>query len=884
MLENPAAPPTRSDFAFRAAHGRSALRATALAAAVFCALCAALPLHAQAARQSQAQSATPAPDSSEIPTDPRALYQALDALRPDSDNVYEVKNLRLRRDVISITLTDGKLAFFQPIGGRITGAVFTGRGHIIATPRDSGERRSLAEFLGVPILDQPFSSAYFRFTDGTADELQQKLDDSEAEESTDSQFTASWESTVRDFSSWHSLRILEDLLAVKTTGYFYAAFGGAPAGPFEALVDARRSEQVLIGQPRTVKDENFFDVWASFPATPDSAGDASTASPVASPPVGTPSGSPPESPPVPFIPLNYQVDTSIAGDLSLAGATTLHLKTIRPGERVVPLEISRNLAVDQVSLAGGAPLVFFQNEDLSRREVQRRGNNSLLVVLPAVAQSGQEFQILVKYHGSVIADAGNGVEFVGEHDDWYAHTGGLVAFVPFDLTFRWPRRFTLVATGTKIDSSENAETKSAHFRSEVPFAVAGFNLGEYKSEIIGSRPVIEIFANPALETAIAARLHVDGHLPVPPFPGAIGGQTTNQADRVYSSPAPSPADAIKQLGFQISDSIRFFEKLNGPFPFTHLDVSQIPGSFGQGWPGLVYLSTYAFLPPEAQEEAGLSQRAQRTARELFPFHEVAHQWWGNLTTAGSYRDGWMQEAMANYLALLYADHKDPNQHRMADWLNHFRAMLETKHAGDTIAPEQAGPLTLGFRLTSSKSPGAYETVIYDKGAWVMRMLDAMLRDPNAPDPDARFRALLLTTLTDYRFRPITTLDFQHEVEKQMTPAMDLDGTKSMAWFFDEWVQNTGIPHYHVDFKVAPRGKDFLVTGILFQSETDDTFSTLVPLYGARGAGKSQPLGVVTTLGAETRFRFVVRDRPNRILIDPQLTVLCVVDSASSRLQ
>ena len=114
--------------------------------------------------------------------------------------------------------------------------------------------------------------------------------------------------------------------------------------------------------------------------------------------------------------------------------------------------------------------------------------------------------------------------------------------------------------------------------------------------------------------------------------------------------------------------------------------------------------------------------------------------------------------------------------------------------------------------------------------------------------------------------------------------MDLDGTKSMAWFFDEWVQNTGIPHYHVDFKVAPRGKDFLVTGILFQTETDDTFSALVPLYGAHGAGKSQPLGVVTTLGAETRFRFVVRDRPNRILIDPQLTVLCVVDSASARSQ
>ena len=48
----------------------------------------------------------------------------------------------------------------------------------------------------------------------------------------------------------------------------------------------------------------------------------------------------------------------------------------------------------------------------------------------------------------------------------------------------------------------------------------------------------------------------------------------------------------------VLDSIHFYEKLNGAFPFDHLDVAQIPGSFGQGWPGLVYLSTLAFLPAE----------------------------------------------------------------------------------------------------------------------------------------------------------------------------------------------------------------------------------------------------------------------------------------------
>ena len=86
-----------------------------------------------------------------------------------------MKDLTLRRDVVSFTFTEGKLAFLEPLGGQITGAVFSGRGHVIATPRERGERRSLAQFIGVPILDQPFSDAYMRFSDDTAGELQRQL-------------------------------------------------------------------------------------------------------------------------------------------------------------------------------------------------------------------------------------------------------------------------------------------------------------------------------------------------------------------------------------------------------------------------------------------------------------------------------------------------------------------------------------------------------------------------------------------------------------------------------------------------------------------------------------------------------------------------------------
>lgn len=145
--------------------------------------------------------------------DPRALYQALNELRPNGAQVYTVHELNLRRDVISLTLIDGKIAFLPSIGGQVTGAVFTGHGHILATPRDPGERRSLSQFVGVPILDQSFSRLYLRFTDDTASEIQEQLKSDGGKESVDSQFAESWNSALASLAPAQSLRIMLDMLS-----------------------------------------------------------------------------------------------------------------------------------------------------------------------------------------------------------------------------------------------------------------------------------------------------------------------------------------------------------------------------------------------------------------------------------------------------------------------------------------------------------------------------------------------------------------------------------------------------------------------------------------------------------------------------------------------
>ncbi|HKN60955.1 MAG TPA: M1 family aminopeptidase [Candidatus Acidoferrales bacterium] len=794
------------------------------------------------------------PPAQAIPADPRALYQALNALRPDPVRVYSVRSLSLRRDVINLTFDEGKLAFLQPLGGRITGVVFAGRGHAIATPHDAGERRSLAQFVGVPILDQTFSRAYLRFDDATAEEIEKDLQNAGDAVTNDPDFTANWETLFASANPAHSLRVMEDWLASEPVPYFEASILSDTRGTIDMVLDGRQYEQVLFGQPRIANGVPSYDVWASFRAV-----EASSASGEG------------------FVPLDYNVDTRIADDLSLDATTTLHLKAKRGGERVVPLELSRNLAVTGIKGGNGAPLVYFQNEDLSQREIQSRGNDTLLVVLPSALPLGAEFPLEVSYHGSVISDAGNGVQYVGEHQTWYAHVGRMGHFAPFRLSFRWPKRFSLIATGRKIESHDDGEFETGRWSSDVPFAVAGFNLGDYETETVGNgHPNVELYANRQLEGAILDRLQRHQlQIPISPEqshrPGFAGSIPPN------SQPPPNPAAVLKNLGGEVLDSIHFFESLNGPFPFSDLKISQIPGSVGQGWPGLVYLSTLAFLPPEAEERAGIGQQTQALAREVMPFHEVAHQWWGNVTAAATYRDVWIQEGMANYLSLMYADEQRPPGRRMAVWLERYRSELTSKAPATGETVEESGPLTLGYRLESSKNSGAYETVIYGKGMWVMHMIREMLRDPADKDPDARFHDLLHSILAQYRFKPMSTAEFQRAVEQHMTPAMDLDGNHSMNWFFGEWVNATGIPRFRVQFDVKPRGNEFLVSGKLEQAGVDDVFTAPVPLYASRAGEKPQKLGVVITTGPETRFHFVSRFRPTHLAIDPHLTLLCRTD-------
>jgi hypothetical protein len=784
----------------------------------------------------------------------REIYDQLNALRVDPATLYEIEpvnRIQLRRGEVLLSFEQGKLAFLQLFEGRATGAVFYGRGHILAAPRDPVEKQQMALFLGAPVLDQDFSSACLRFTDDTAADLLRQFLASQVSPQPDSSFAARWDTLLAMLNTGQSLRVLLDSLSQNPKPYFFGAIDGITTGPFDLVLDPLRRESLLLGQPKKNADRSFYDVWASYN------------------PPGT------AAPAVPFRALRYSIDTSILANNSLEAKTEVRFRAETGGERWLPLQLSHLLNVDEVSGEHGKSLTFFQNEGLTLRERSTRGNDFLFVVLPTPPARGTEFTLHFRYRGNVIEDAGNAVLFVGARESWYPHFGDGADFADYELIMHWPRRLRLVATGTKLDEREDGDFRVGRWRTEKPASVAGFNLGDYAfASLAAGAHSVEVYANRMLEQALNNRLG-SSSFDAPRMPSSLGPEGQSRSTMMPSIPvAPSPADALKQLGRDIDSSIRFYENYSGQFPFQRLGVSQIPGTFGQGWPGLLYISTFSFLPPAAQQRAGLTESGQEHFTELVPFHEVAHQWWGNVVGWSSYRDQWIDEAIANYLALLFADSQKNANHSLRVWLSRYRQRLVEKLPGAEQSPSDIGALDLGTRLTSSKSPEGFEQLIYGKGSWVIHMLREMLRQPGTKDPDARFAALLHTLAGKYAYRALSSADLQREIEAVMTPAMDLDGGRSMEWFFEDWVRGTGVPHYRVEFSVHRSDKGFLVRGKLFQSGVPRSFIAPVPLY-ANAGGHSTQMGVVVAAGRETSFQFITQTTPTKITIDPRMTLLCV---------
>src|ERR1019366_7387746 len=152
-------------------------------------------------------------------------------------------------------------------------------------------------------------------------------------------------------------------------------------------------------------------------------------------------------------------------------------------------------------------------------------------------------------------------------------------------------------------------------------------------------------------------------------------------------------------------------------------------------------------------------------------HELAHQWFGDLTTTADWADIWLNEGITTYMESVQEEktrgwdaaeanwYSQQQQAMLAD-LNEKRSLVWGTYQG-------TDPIALFF-----------SGHVYPKGAQLAHQLRRLLGD-------ATFWPGMKRFLTDNAYRPVTTADYAVAMEK--TCNCDLD------WFFDQWAYGIGYP-------------------------------------------------------------------------------------------
>jgi len=820
-----------------------------------------------------------------------SLYLQLRTVGLNKSRVFRLRDVSVDRAAFHITLNDGTIAFTEDVAGRVTGAFFEGDGEILLSPPNQYERASMALFTGGAILEERFVTAYFRFNDDTFAELRPSLMPVDYAEA----FLSQWNETARNLAEGDALRLLmtfskflpvasqaEDTTTAAGSEkdddrFLHARLQGLRLGTFDLYFDSCAPEQIWAGQSKTVAGADYYDVWTSF-----SSAETNGSTEAANATVGE--GGKPDAISI----SNYQIRVAIKPPTQIDAEALMQLEARQGGQRAVVFELSRSLQITQVE-ADGRPVEFVHNPAIEGTQRARQGNDLVAIVFPQPLRTGQKVELRFLYRGEVLSEAGAGLLYVGARGTWYPNRGLVMS--DFDLEFRYPAGWTLVATGKRTDPDSSSRPydhstggspppgeQVSRWVSERPIPIAGFDLGKYERVVAHAGEVtVETYATSGVERGFP-KPTVGGVIPNMPVPGLP------RLPLVFSpSPSlpPSPARNAQMVAAASAHAIEFFSRRFGPFPYGDLKLVQMPGAVSQGWPGLIFLSSMSFLTAEEKSQLHLTP-VERTLISQVISHETAHQWWGDLVMWSGYRDQWIVEALANYSSMMVLESENPAQFHAA--MEKYKDdLLEKNKAGVRLLED--GPVTLGARLSCSQFPSGYEAISYGRGTWLFHMLRVMMRDAERTSgarvhsdgkvgqPDEPFVRVLRRIRERYQGKPITTRELLQAFEEELPPSLWYEHHKSLDWFYEGWVNGTAVPRFELHaVKYSDKPGSNTISGLILQKDAPDNLVTSVPLY-ALLAGKMVLLGRVFADGPETSFHLSASPGARKVVLDPDQTLL-----------
>ena len=210
-----------------------------------------------------------------------------------------------------------------------------------------------------------------------------------------------------------------------------------------------------------------------------------------------------------------------------------------------------------------------------------------------------------------------------------------------------------------------------------------------------------------------------------------------------------------QSGTQnVLDALQLYSNYFGEYPF----IKEKYGHVQFGWGGGMEHQTSTFVV---------------SINEGLIVHELAHQWFGDKITCGSWEDIWLNEGFATHLASFYVENKYP-----------LNRISNRKNLVNNITSSPGGSVWVDDTTNVGRIFDG--RLSYNKGSYLLYMLRWKLGD-----------AVFFKALRQYQQDPAVVYGFARTADLQRN--LEQVSGQNLNEFFKDWFRGQGYPTYKVEW-------------------------------------------------------------------------------------
>ncbi len=407
--------------------------------------------------------------------------------------------------------------------------------------------------------------------------------------------------------------------------------------------------------------------------------------------------------------------------LYISGNVTSYFTIKEPNTFQVGFYLSNDLSVDSV-FSGNNPLTFTHTAD-----------KKIMISLSMNHQAGEKDSVTIYYHGIPTEGQANGSFRKGTHGNAVPIISTLSE--PYGSSDWFPCKDDL---NDKVDSLDMWVSTPPQYRAA------------------GNGLLVDSIVTPSFKI-----WHWKHRYPITTY--LISTAVTNYAQ--FSQYAHTGTDSIEILNYVYPEELAQIQQDAWYSPILMESYNQLYG--------LYPFSKEKYGHAQANISGGMEHQTM-TSLGGFNYalvsHEMAHQWFGDAVTCGSWQDIWLNESFATYSVGLLLEWQPAGfkNWRWDCWQN-----IVSLPGGSVFVYDTTVFSTIfDYRLT------------YQKGAMVLHMLRSVIGD-------TAFFSGLRNYLTDenLHFGFAFTSDLKHHFEQS--------SGKNLGWYFDQWIYKEGYPNFSI---------------------------------------------------------------------------------------